>query len=208
MMKLYNSPLSPAGRIPALTARHLGIEVDTYNVNAAAGEQKSADYLKLNPNGLFPVLVDGDFVLWEANAIAQYLCSKVPGTRLWPQQGRAQADVTRWQFWTVAHWLPALGPFLRENYFKKLRGMGDPDAAALASVLPQLQRFAGVLEGALRDRTWLVGDSVTLADFSVAAGLMYLEAAQLPLHDFAAIMRWFDGVKALPAWVETPPTHL
>lgn len=207
MMKLYNSPLSPNARIPVLTARHLGIELDIHHVNAAAGEHKSADYLKLNPNGLFPVLVDGDFILWEANAIAQYLCSKVPGTRLWPQQGRAQADVTRWQFWTVAHWMPALGPFLRENFVKKLRGMGEPDAAALAAALPQLQRFAGVLEGALQGRAWLVGDSVTLADFSVAAGLMYLEAARLPLQDFAAIMRWFDGVRALPAWVEATPIH-
>ncbi len=208
LMKLYNSPLSPAGRIVLLTARHLGLELDTHQVNAAAGEHKSADYLKLNPNGLFPVLVDGDFVLWEANAIAQYLCSKVPGTRLWPQQGRAQADVTRWQFWTVAHWIPALRPYIRENFFKQLQGMGEPDAAMLAAALPQVQRFAGVLEGALKGRNWLAGDSVTLADFAVASGLMYLEPAILPLHEYAAIMRWFDGVRALPAWEETTPAQL
>ena len=204
-MQLYNSPLSPNGRIVVLTARHLGLELDAHVVNAAAGEHKTPEYLKMNPNGLFPVLVDGDFTLWEANAIAQYLCSKVPGTRLWPQQGRAQADVTRWQFWAVAHWLPALAPFFRENYFKQLRRMGAPDEAVLTAALPQLQRFAAVLEGALTGRTWLAGDSVTLADLSVAAGLMFLEAGKLPLRDYKAIMGWFEVVRSLPAWVETTP---
>src|SRR5437879_10284276 len=56
-----------------------------------------------SPTGRTPTLVDGDFVLWESNAIMQYVASHAPNT-LWPDDARARADIVRWQSWQLAHW--------------------------------------------------------------------------------------------------------
>src|SRR3712207_1874743 len=98
-MKLYTHPLSPACRKVLVAAAILGVPLELEVVNAQASEHRSPAYMRLNPNALFPTLEDGDFVLWESNAILQYIASKTPGNALWPEDARVRADVARWQFW-------------------------------------------------------------------------------------------------------------
>ena len=130
-MKLYMHPASPNVRVVLMTAEILGVPIETRFVDAMAGEQSTPEYLTINPNGLFPVLVDGDFVLWETVAISQYLGSMVPDNPLWPADERRRADITRWQCWALAHWSPAVQKYIFENLFKRLKGLGQPDADVL-----------------------------------------------------------------------------
>ena len=88
MLKLYNANLSPnAFRVRAVT-RETGIELDFRK-----GEHKSASYLAINPNGKVPVLVDGDFVLWESRAINAYLAGLRSAYGLYPADPRQRATV-------------------------------------------------------------------------------------------------------------------
>jgi glutathione S-transferase len=109
-MKLYMNVLSPNVRRVRLTAAVLGLPLEEKTIDLARGEQRSPEYLALNPNGAIPTLVDGDFVLTESRAIMQYLAAKKPEAGLVPRDAAAHADVTRWQFWDAAHFSPQLVP--------------------------------------------------------------------------------------------------
>ncbi len=104
-MKLYGFPPSPNTFKVQAVALHLDIPLEFEIVYLAKGANRAAEFLQLNPGGRTPVLVDGDFTLWESNAIMQYLASQKPNT-LWPDNARTRADIARWQFWQVAHWHP------------------------------------------------------------------------------------------------------
>lgn len=198
-MKLHVHPFSPSCRNVCATAQHLQIQAEIHVVDAAAGEHHQPGFLKLNPNGLFPVLEDDDYVLWESNAITQYLAMLEPGT-LFPPESRTRAAIARWQFWEQAHWTPACRPWMWENIFKPFKGQGEPDQKALDDATPKLHHLAGILDRHLEANSWLVGSAVTLADFAVASPLMYRLAARMPLQPFGHLDRWYRQIEALPAW--------
>ena len=204
-MKLYMHPASPNVRAVLLTAELIDLPLERQTVDAMAGEQLTPAYLKVNPNGLFPVLVDGEFVLWETIPIMQYLASKSVGSTLWPNDDRHRADICRWQCWSQAHWFPALRTYIFENMFKKLKGLGEPDPAAIKSGEETFHQFANVLDGQLKAREYLTGPRLTLADLSVSVWLMYASAARIPLEPFVNIRRWFESIQNLPAWQRTMP---
>ena len=80
-MRLYIHRLSPNGLKAIITAEHCGSPVELIDIDLGGGEQHGSAYRAINPNGRVPTLVDGDFVLWESNAIMQYLAEKAGGGR-------------------------------------------------------------------------------------------------------------------------------
>ena len=207
MMKLHVFPPSPRALKVRALVRHLDLEVEEVVVDLFKGEQRAPAFAALNANMRMPVLEDGDFVLWESNAILQYLAAKRPESRLWPTDARGQADVARWSNWESAHWAPAGTPIVFERVVKKLGGMGDPNPAEVARGEALFHPLAEVLNGHLRGKRWLLGDTLTVADFAVATGLAFADAAQLPLEKYVEIVRWYDGFRVLPGWQKSlvPP---
>lgn len=205
-MRLYHHPLSSNSRRATLTARHLGLDVELVSVELESGAQKSADYLRLNPNGRVPLLVDGDFLLWESHAIQQYLADKTPAQDIYPGDIAARADVNRWLFWSACHFAPACALFIRERVSKKVvAGAGAPDPAEIARGEAMLPPVARMLDEHLAGRAWIAQERLTLADFAVAAPLMHSARAQLPLAGFTNLQAWSDRVRAMPAWRATEP---
>src|SRR5678815_5249851 len=94
-MKLHYGTLSSSSRRVTIVASILGIPLELHPVDLRDKAARAALERK-NPNSKIPVLEDGDFVLWESNAIMQYLCEKTPGQTLLPSEVRARADVQRW----------------------------------------------------------------------------------------------------------------
>jgi glutathione S-transferase len=204
MIELYVFPPSPRAFKVMAIANHLGIDTDLRIVDLLKGEQKAPEYAALNPNMRMPTLKDGDYVLWESNAIGQYIAGKKPGSGLLPSDERARLDVTRWQFWDLAHWDPTCATFIFENVVKSvvLKG-GEPDAAALAKGAEAFHRAAKVLDGQLKGRKFVTGDALTLADFSLGAPLNLADMARFPLEPYGEIRRWYATLRALPAWQKT-----
>ncbi|MES2938193.1 MAG: glutathione S-transferase family protein [Pseudomonadota bacterium] len=202
-MKLYyDTTITP--RKACAVARYLELPLEFVHVRLARGEHRAPDFLAMNPNGRLPVLQDGDFVLWEANAIMCHL-SNVAGAELWPRDARAQIEVQRWLSWDACHFTRHGGTLYFENMVKPAIGLGAPDAAAVAQASEQLRTCAAVLDAHLRTRKFLLGDALSVADFAMAAALPYAEASKLPLQDFDAIARWYGRLDALPAWREPYP---
>jgi glutathione S-transferase len=206
-MKLYGFPGSPNTWNVRAVAAHLRLALELVLVDLGKGEQRAPDYLKLNPTGRTPTLVDGDFVLWEATAIMQYLASRKPNA-LWPDDARTRADIMRWQSWHLQHWsAAACTPLLFECFVKSFFNMGPPDAAVVAKATQAFHRDAAVLEGHLSSRAYLIGDGVTLADFTVVTPLVYAAEGGLPMDAYPRLRDWSARVLALPAWRDTAPSR-
>jgi len=207
-MKLYHFPISPNSRRVIAVLHHLGLACDLHALDLVKGEHLQADFLALNPNHMIPTLVDGDFVLWESNAIMQYLCSKVPDNSLLPADPKVHADITRWQFWQTAHFGRACGVFIFENILRNALNLGEPDAQELAKATENFHRFAKVLDGHLAGRAWLVGDTFTLADFSIASFLELTALAKYPVEGYTEIARWYSTIEQIPAWQSSAPAKI
>ena len=198
-MKLYVFPPSPRAMKPIALADYLQIEYETRIVDLTKGEQMKPEFTALNPNQRMPVLEDDGFVLWESNAILQYLALKKPaGAALWPSDARRQADVGRWMFWEGAHWAPACGTLAFERVVKGILGQGGPDPAVVARGEQEFKRVGGILNGALRGRKWLAGNDLTLADFAVGPWMALAQMAQYPVAGLTEIARWWEAFSALP----------
>jgi len=204
-MKLYGFPASPnTWKVRALAA-YLKMPLEFELVDLLKGEQQSPKFLALNPTGRTPALVDGDFKLWESNAILQYIASKNP-TPLYPSDARGRADVSRWQCWDLAHWgAQACQPLTFENLVKKFVNLGAPDQAAVAKATEAFNKEAKVLDAHLARHKYLVNDTLTIADFTCAAPLFHAQGAGMPVAPYANIGAWFGRVSALPCWSETAP---
>lgn len=204
-MKLYGFPPSPNTWKVRAVAAHLGLPIEFELVDLT--KPRVPDYLALNPTGRTPTLVDGDFVLWESNAIMQYLASRAPNA-LWPDDARGRADIARWQSWQLMHWSKeACQPLTFQRLVKKILNLGPPDDAEVARGTEAFHREARVPDAHLSKHPYLVGDKLTLADFAVAAPLFYSKEAEMPVAPYAHLRDWFARVSALPAWRDTAPAR-
>jgi len=203
-MKLYGFPPSPNTRKVQAVAAHIGVPLEFEFVDITKGKSHTPEFLAINPVGRTPVLVDGSFRLWESNAIMQYIAGKKKND-LWPDDARTRADISRWQFWQVAHWHEGCGGFLWENMVKKFLGLGETDPAALKKAEAAFHRDAPVLDAHLAKQQYLVDGTLTLADFAVGSYLHYAAAANLPLERYPNIRAWYARIEALPAWRQTAP---
>jgi glutathione S-transferase len=204
-MKLYSIHNSNNCRRVNATIAHLGLDVEIVEPDIRSGELKKPEYLALNPNAKVPTLVDGDFVLWESRAIMQYLAWQKPGNELWPSDPKRQAEIVRWQFWESTHLSRGTGPFAYENLFKKLFMKQEADPVALKAGEKEFHTFAPVLNAQLETRKFILGDRVTLADFSVGACFSYAEASGLPWDEYTHIRAWWARLGDVPAWKATAP---
>ncbi len=207
-MKLYIFP--PSARALAVLAlkNHLSLDCAVEAIDLGRGDQLTPQYLALNPNKKMPTLEDDGFVLWEANAILFYLAAQHPDCGLWPADVKAQADVLRWLQWESAHWdAESCGMVAYEKASKAVLGRGASDPAFVARGEQNFSRFAAVLNDHLKGKTWLLGNRLTIADFSIGALVPSTERLGLPIRQFPEILRWYDGLATLPAWREALATR-
>jgi glutathione S-transferase len=202
-IELYVFPPSPRAFKVIAAANHLGLDYKLHLVDLRKGEQKSPQYAALNPNMRMPTLRDGDFVLWESNAILQYLACKRPQSGLLPADERARLDVISWQFWDSSHWDPACSVFAFEYLVKGLLGIGAADPAAVAKGAEMFHRAASVLNGQLAGRKFITGAVLTLADFAIGSGMILAGSAHYPIDSYIEIKRWYSDLSGLPAWQKT-----
>lgn len=202
-MKLYTFP--PSGRVLGVVAlkNYLVLDCEVQPIDLGRGDQLTPEYVALNPNKKMPTLEDDGFVLWESNAILFYMAAKHPDSGLWPSDLKSQADVLRWLAWESAHWdAELIGMIAYEKGSKAVLGLGPPAPAFIARGEQNFNRFAAVLDDSLRGKTWLIGERLTIADFSVGGLVPSAERMGLIVGDFPEIARWYKGLAALPAWRE------
>ncbi|KAF1070829.1 MAG: Glutathione S-transferase GstB [Pseudomonas citronellolis] len=143
----------------------LGIDFTREDWGSGVRSAQSSEFLALNPNGLIPVIVDDDFVLWESHAILRYLAAFEAGEALYPRQARARARIDQWLDWQAAELNPAWS-YAYHNLVKHSAQHCDPELT-LASCRQWSQRMQ-VLEAQLQSTAaYVVGEHLTLADISI-----------------------------------------
>jgi glutathione S-transferase len=196
-MKLYTNLFSPNARKVHAVATELGLDLETHTVDLRAGEQRTPEYLALNPNGKVPTLVDGDTVMWESDAILCYLAGKNE-TELWPQSAK-RYDILRWMFWDANHLNKEALKLFGQKFFSR----GNPDLSIVEAANKQFRKYATVLDGQLSNNEFVTGETLTLADFVVGLNFAYGQVLELPIEGLEHIERWWsklserDSVKLL-----------
>jgi glutathione S-transferase len=191
-MKIYDFALSPNCRKVRAVVYELGLTPEFLPVHVFKGEQHRSDIATLNPNERVPILVDGDFVLWESNAIAAYLAS---GTRLLPSSARERADVDRWGAWQLSHFGPAVAKVAFQRWVKPMTGGGQPDPAIIEEGTLEYAKFMGVLEASLGSKEYVAG-RLSIADFILASIFSVATTVGLETSTFPKVHGWLDRVMA------------
>jgi glutathione S-transferase len=190
-MKLYQFPLSPNCQKVVALAYEVGVPLELATVDLFKGQTRSPEMLARNPNGKVPILEDGDFVLWESNAMLGYIAAKADRTDLAPTTPRERADVDRWLSWHSAHFGPAIGKVAFERVVKKLGGLGAPDEALVRKGSEEFVVLAKVLDHELSGRDYLCG-RLTIADFALATLAALTASCGLDFAPYAKASAWLE----------------
>ncbi len=203
-MKLYWFKAQAPRRVLALI-KHLGLDVETEELDLMSGELSRPEFAAMNPNKKAPLLVDGELQLWESSAIMAHLCIR-SGSDLWPSQNPAeQVDVLKWLAWNDCHWSPAVGPFYFEFIVKATFRISPPNRDKLPSPPKDLLKYAAILNEHLATREYVACSRLTIADFALASMACYWRAAEMPLEAFPHLIAWLDRLDQLPAWKDPWP---
>ena len=195
MIKLYGIPASRAFRTRWML-EELGLQYDNVPTNFATGDTRTAEFLKLNPNGHIPVLVDGETVLWESMAINLYLARAYGAGRLWPASVADEGRSYQWSFWVVTEVEPALLTVLMH---RRILPAERRDAETVSAHETKLAAPFAVLEGALRGRTYVLGETFSVADLNVAAVLSWAILAGTDLGTWPQVAAWLQRCMSRPA---------
>lgn len=206
-MKLHVIDISPNSRITEATVHHLNLDVEIIRKDIFSGELDRPEFLAINPNGKVPVLEDGDFKLWESRAITQYLASKNNQKDFFPMDETSRSDILRWQFWEALHFNKAVATVTWETVAKPAMNLGEADEGIIEAGLKEFHQFAPVLEKHLEGKVFIMGEKVSLADFSVGShsALIQSDHSRIPLVQYPNISAWIQRLDTVPAWKKTAP---
>jgi glutathione S-transferase len=193
-MKVYDFPASPNCRKVRAVAYELGLPIEFVNVQIFKGESHTPPFLARNPNGRVPVLEEGDFLLWESNAILGYLASKKNTPSLVPAGARERAEVDRWLFWQLAHVGPAIAKVAFERVVKPMTG-GTADPAAIEAGTRDFRQHTGALEASLGNKEYVAG-KLSIADFALASFYSLAVPSGLTVTDFPRVDAWLGRMLA------------
>ncbi|MBI3249830.1 MAG: glutathione S-transferase family protein [Deltaproteobacteria bacterium] len=196
MLTLYTAPMSGNGRKVHMLLEEVGAHYQLSKLDLQKGEQKNPDYLRLNPNGKVPTLLDGDFVLWESNAILLYLIEKFSAQALLPTGLQDRAHVFQWLLFEQTTFRPPLSLLVRQTRFMP---PDKQDAAAIAQARAEVQTNMGILQDALSGRDYL-GGTFSAADIAVLPYVYLAQDLGTDLSSWPQVEAYWQRLSARPSW--------
>jgi GST-like protein len=196
MIDLYTWT-TPNGRKVSIMLEELGLPYHVHPVNIGKGEQFAPEYLKINPNGKIPSIVDPQgpdgkpIAMMESGAILIYLARKTG--KLFPQAERAQYDVLQWLMFQMG----GVGPMFGQTHHF-LRAAKEPVPYAIERYMTETRRLYAVLNDRFRVHDYLAG-AYSIADIATYPWVARHEWHKTDLNDFPHVRRWFDAISARPA---------
>jgi glutathione S-transferase len=198
VIKLYYYP-SFISLVPHILLEEIGAEYQLVFVNLSGGAHKRADHLRLNPNGLIPVFVQDDLVLYESGAICLHLVDKYPGSKLAPVVGSSErALFYKWLLWLASTLQPALSMYLHPNKWAKDQST-FPELRICAE--EKVCSFFDQLDAALEAHRgpWLMGDAYSAADAYTLTLCRWSRGMQRPGASWPHIAPYIQRILARPA---------
>ncbi|EIE26576.1 glutathione S-transferase [Coccomyxa subellipsoidea C-169] len=188
---------TPNGWKPSITLEELGSSYDVKKISLSDNEQKQDWFLKINPNGRIPALVDhtcGDLPIFESGAIMWWLASRDPEGKLFPKDPSKQAEVMSWLMFQMG----GLGPMQGQaNHF--LRYAPVKIEYGINRYVNETNRLYQVLDDHLKDHEWLAADQYTIADIANFTWVFIHTWSGVSLDDKPHLKAWFEKIEARPA---------
>jgi GST-like protein len=203
-LQLYSLD-TPNGVKVSILLEESGLPYEAHAVDLRKGEQRTPEFLSLNPNGRIPAILDPDgpdgrpLALFESGAILLYLAGKT-GFGL-PSDPTRRWETIQWVFFQMA----SIGPmFGQVGYFNKYAGTQIEDKRPLQHYVDQSKRLLGVLDERLAGRDWIMGAEYTIADIATLGWVdnlvVFYAARELVGFDaFRHVVAWLDRGMARPA---------
>lgn len=196
MFKLYGFAMSPNSKRARWMLEELELPYESVAIDLMSGEQRGDAYRSLNPTGRVPTLVDGDFRLWESNAIVQYLAESHPGKGLAGESPRERAEIARWVFMNAAHLSPAVSRIFAHT-------IRLPEEQRIPRLVEEsraeVERCLGPLDAQLAGKEYLVG-RFTVADVALAPTIGFAPMLGIDIGRHANIAAWMKRIGERPAW--------
>ena len=191
MIDLYTWTV-PNGRKISIALEEMGLPYEAHAINLGKGEQKSPEYLKVNPNGKVPAIIDRDtgVRMMESGAILLYLAEK--SGKLMPA-GEKRWEAMEWLMWQMGGLGPMLGQVHHYSHFNK----GASDYAE-ERYRAEMGRLYGVLDARLADREFIIGN-ISIVDCACFPWVARWDYQKQDLDKFPNVKRWFLGMAARPA---------
>ena len=194
-IKLYCFGESGNSYKAALALQLTGLPWEPVYVDFFAGETRSKDFLRLNPKGEAPVMVDGDLVLSQSGAIQHHIADRTG--MLGGSTAEEKREVLSWQFWDNHRMSSTCGV---TRYLCNFVPEEKRPDAVISWLQRQLRNAWKTLDSALEGRDWLVGDSITIADISCCGYLYYPEPFGFDRTRWPAIDSWLTRIASQPGW--------
>ena len=202
-MKLYHHPLSGHAHRARLFLNLLGVDHEAIEVDLAAAAHKSPDFLKMNRFGQIPVLVDGDHIISDSNAILVYLSKKTGSTDWLPEGALEAAAVQRWL--SVAAGQIAFGPAAA----RLVTVFGNKFDAN--EVIARAHAALGVIDAELQHRDWIAdigAEHPTIADIALYSYISSAPEGNVDMSGYRHVNAWLRRVEALPRFVAFTKTRI
>jgi GST-like protein len=203
-LQLYSLP-TPNGVKVSIMLEEIGLAYEVHLVDFNKNDQKTPEFLSLNPNGKIPAILDPNgpggkpLGLFESGAILQYLAEKTG--KLLPADPARRYQTIQW----VHFQMGGIGPMFGQlGYFNKFAGKEIADKRPLERYVAESKRLLGVIEIRLDGRQWIMDDEYTIADISMLGWVRNLigfyEARELVGFDhFKHVAAWLERGLARPA---------
>jgi glutathione S-transferase/GST-like protein len=194
MIELYTAP-TPNGWKASIMLEEVGLPYEVRPINLLSGEQKEDWFLRINPNGRIPAIVDRDegaFPVFESGAILVYLAEKA-GSRLLPTEKKARSRVLQWLMFQMGGVGPMQG---QANVF--FRYAPEQIPFAIDRYQNETKRLYTVLDGQLKDHEYLAGD-YSIADIATWPWVRIHAWAGVETDDLPHLTRWIEALAARPA---------
>ena len=206
MLKVWGRKNSSNVRKVLWCAEELALPYEREEAGGAFGVVDTPQYRALNPNGRVPMIEDGDFVLWESNAIVRYLLAKhAPESAWYPADAQARAVADKWMDWTTSSFA---GPF-RTVFWGVLRTPAEKqDWKAINAAIKECDELLNMADHALISQPYLSGNDIGMGDIPLGSFIyawfeMPIERAPQP-H----LQAWYERLKQRPAYQKAVMTAL
>ncbi|CCO50174.1 Glutathione transferase [Vibrio nigripulchritudo SOn1] len=194
MLKLYWHPISGHAHRAHMLLSMLDLEFKLILIDLIAGEQKTPDFLALNPFGQIPVLVDGDIIISDSNAILVYLATAYDKEQRWlPDSPLLRAHIEQFLSLAANRLAGSISKLRAANLFNRPIDT-KPLMEEAHKLLKQLQSHQS-------GRLWMVGTEPTIADLALYSYIKVAPEGGVSLTDYPALEVWLKRVESLPGFV-------
>lgn len=197
MIKLYDHPLSGNCYKVRLTLNQLGVEYERIFVDIFKGEHKNEDHQDLNPNMKIPVLCDGDFTMWESNAIVLYLGKKFSPNDLFPEDSESFGAAAQWLLFGKTTLDPNLA---LARFFMHFLTPEERDESQILKLHEEGAKALGVLDDQLTQNEFLAGN-YSIADIACYPYVLLSPEGGFDLSPYKSVLSWMERIKSTPGYI-------